>query len=254
MPGTIFLTCLGWRSPKGAAALSKRQPTEKFTYGLRGTSILAALFNAIFLLIAVGAIAWEAIRRFNDPQPVAGGTMMIVAAIGIVINAVTAWLFAGGRKGDLNIRGAYLHMMADAAVSAAVVVAGLLILKTGWLWLNPAISLVIVAVIVWSTWGLRKDSVTMALQAVPPGISVAEIEAYLSGLPGVAKVHDLHVWSMSTTEIAMTAHLVMPDGVPASSFLSELAADVLQRFGVHHPTIQIEPDASHCALEPDSVV
>ena len=244
---------LGLAIAWGAAVLSKRRPTAKYTYGLRGTSILAALFNAVFLLIVVGAIAWEAVRRFSDPQPVAAGTVMIVAAIGIGVNAVTAWLFASGRKSDLNIRGAFLHMAADAAVSAAVVVAGLLIFKTGWLWLDPAISLVIAGVIVWGTWGLLKESVAMALQAVPDGIAAAEVEAYLAALPGVAQVHDLHIWSMSTTEVAMTAHLVMPDAPPAA-FLGDLAVQMQQRFRIAHPTVQIERASDRCALEPSGVV
>src|SRR3954451_9937939 len=173
-----------------AAVLSKRTPTARYTYGLRSASILAALFNAVFLLVAVGAIGWEAIQRFARPEPVAGGTVMIVAIIGIAINGLTAWLFASGRKGDLNIRGAFLHMAADAAVSAGVVIAGLVILFTGWLWLDPAVSLVIVAVILWSTWGLLRDSVNLSLDAVPSSVDQGQVRSYLDGLPPVASLHD----------------------------------------------------------------
>ncbi|NEW90104.1 cation transporter, partial [Rhodopseudomonas sp. WA056] len=175
-----------------AAGLSKRPPSARYTYGLRGSSILAALFNAIFLLLAVGAIGWEAIVRLFAPEPVAGTTVMIVAGIGIVINAATAWLFASGRHSDLNIRGAYLHMAADAAVSAAVVVAGVIILVTGWYWIDPAVSLLVAVVIVWGTWGLLRDSTALSLAAVPRGIDPAAVRTFLSKLPGVTQVHDLH--------------------------------------------------------------
>ena len=184
----------------GATRLAGASPTPRFTYGLKGSSILAALANAVFLLVACGGIAWEAIRRFADPAPVAGGTVMAVAAAGIVVNGVTAWLFARGRKGDLNIRGAYLHMLADAAVSAAVVAAGLAILLTGWTWIDPLASLAVLGVVLWGTWGLLRDSVAMSLGAVPPGIDAVAVETFLAGQPGVAAVHDLHIWAMGTTE------------------------------------------------------
>ena len=230
-----------------ATLLVKRAPDKRFTYGLRRSSILAALFNAVFLLIAVGAIAFEAIQRFADPQPVIGYTVMIVAAIGIVVNGVTAWLFARGSKGDINIRGAFLHMAADAAVSAGVVVAGLIILRTGWFWLDPAVSLVIVAVITWGTWGLLRDSVSMSLDAVPSHIPHGEVEAALVALPGVSLVHDLHIWPISTTEIALTAHLVLPNGHPGDDFLHDASGMLEQRFGIAHSTLQVEtsPD-THC--------
>lgn len=238
-----------------AAALSQRAPTTRFTYGLRSTSILAAFFNAIFLLVAVGAIAWEAVQRVAHPEPVAGKTVMIVAAIGIIINGVTAWLFASGRKDDINIRGAFLHMSADAAVSAGVVVAGAIILLTNWSWVDPAVSLIICFIIVWSTWGLLKDSVRMSLAAVPSGVQPSSVRAYLEQLPGVARLHDLHIWPMSTTETALTCHLVMPGGHPGDVFLMEVAHELKYRFSIAHPTIQIEiNEATACALAPDEVV
>lgn len=237
----------------GASLLARRPPSERYTYGLRSTSILAALLNAVFLLVATGGIAWEAIQRFAEPAPVAGRTVIIVAAIGIAINAITAWLFASGRKGDINIKGAYLHMAADAAVSAGVVVAGAVILLTGWGWVDPAVSLVIVAIIVWGTWGLFRESMSMTLGAVPAAIDAAKVKSYLAGLPGVAQVHDLHIWSMSTTETALTAHLVMPAGAPGDAFLTRVAEDLAKQFAIAHPTIQIEC-GDDCRLAPDTVV
>lgn len=239
----------------GAAVLSQRAPTSRFTYGLRNTSILAALFNAMFLLTAVGAIAWEAVQRFGRPELVAGKTVVIVATIGIVINGLTAWLFASGRKDDINIRGAFLHMAADAAVSAGVVVAGAIILLTSWHWVDPVVSLVICAIIVWSTWGLLKDSVRMSLDAVPPRLNIAEVRGFLERLPEVKALHDLHVWPMSTTETALTCHLVMPTGHPGDDFLMEIARELKHRFSIAHPTIQIETsEKTACALAPDEVV
>ena len=238
-----------------AMALAKRAPSARYTYGMKGSSILAALFNAVFLLVAVGAIVWEAIQRFGEPAPVAGKTVMIVAAIGILVNGITAWLFASGAKGDINIKGAFLHMAADAAVSAGVVIAGLVILYTGWTWLDPVVSLAIVAVIVWSTWGLLRDSLTLSLAAVPPGIDPAAVRSHLEGLPGVAALHDLHVWAMSTTETCLTAHLLMPGGRPDDAFLIDAAAGIRERFGIGHTTLQVETSADNaCALAPDHVV
>ena len=226
----------------GAATLSKRKPSAQFTYGLRRSSILSALFNAVFLLVAIGAIAFEAVQRLNDPQPVAGGTVMAVAAVGILVNGITALLFARGRKHDLNIRGAFLHMTADAAVSAGVVISGLLILQTGWLWLDPATSLVIVAVILVGTWGLLRRSVNMALDRVPEHIPPADVVAALEDLPGVTRVHDLHIWSLSTTDVALTCHLVMPAGCPGDAFLRGVSDLLHDRFEIGHSTIQVERD------------
>ena len=238
-----------------AAVLSKRPPSTRFTYGLRGTSILAALGNALFLLVTVGAIAWEAIQRLWQPEPVAGTSVIAVAAVGILVNGATALLFASGRKGDINIRGAFLHMAADAAVSAGVVVAGLGILATGWLWLDPAASLVIVLVIVWGTWGLLKESAVMSLAAVPAGIDRQAVESYLGGLPGVSAVHDLHIWAMSTTETALTGHLVIPQGHPGDAFLLRVCDELHGKFRIGHATLQIETSAdAACRLSSADVV
>ncbi|TXM90856.1 MULTISPECIES: cation diffusion facilitator family transporter [unclassified Methylobacterium] len=223
-----------------ASVLVKRRSTARFTYGLRGSSILAALFNAVFLLVATGAILWEAVSRLIHPEPVAGTTVMVVAGLGILVNGVTAWLFASGAKGDINIRGAFLHMAADAAVSAGVVLAGLIILATGLDWIDPAVSLVVAGLIVWATWGLLRDSVAMSLDAVPPGIDPDAVRAYLGARHGVSGLHDLHIWPMSTTEIALTAHLVMADGHPGNGFLVEIAEALRARFGIAHATVQIE--------------
>jgi cobalt-zinc-cadmium efflux system protein len=238
----------------GAATLARRVPTARYTYGLRGTSILAALFNALILLVGVGGIAWEAIRRFSDPQPVASGTVMIVAAIGIAINGATALLFLRGRHDDLNIRGAFLHMAADAAISAGVVVAAAAMALGGGAWIDPATSLAIVVIIVWGTWGLLRDSVAMSLQAVPAGIDPAAVRIYLERLDGVARIHDLHIWPMSTTETALTCHLVMPDGQPGDGFSAVVARELAVRFRIGHTTLQIERGQDGCVLEPDHVV
>jgi len=224
------------------AELAKRPPSKRFTYGLRGSSILAALANAVLLMIAIGAIAWEAVRRLGDPPHVAGGTVMLVAGAGILVNLGTALLFARGRKGDINIRGAWLHMMVDALVSAVVVVSGALVLWTGQVWIDPVTSLIVLAVILFSTWGLLRDSVVMSLHAVPDRIDADHVAAMLGRLPGVARVHDLHIWPMSTTEAALTAHLVMPDGHPGDDFLLDLQHRLDHDFGIGHSTVQIEID------------
>jgi cobalt-zinc-cadmium efflux system protein len=238
-----------------AELLSRRAPSARFTYGLRGSSILAALFNAIFLLVAVGAIGWEALLRLFNPEPVASTIVIIVAAIGIGINGATALLFASGRDSDLNIRGAYLHMASDALVSAGVVAAGLVIAATGWVWLDPLTSLIVSALIVAGTWGLLRDSVAMSLDATPPGIDPDAVRRFLETRPGVAEMHDLHIWSMSTKEIALTCHLVIPDGRPDDGFLRDLAHGLKHDFGIGHPTVQIETDAEvTCALAPAHVV
>lgn len=247
----VFGLVIAW----GATVLTRRPPSRRFTYGLGQTSILAALVNAVVLMLAAGAIALEAVRRFADPQPVAGATVMIVAGIGIAINLGTALLFLRGRRHDINIRGAFLHMAADAAVSAGVVIAGLAVGVTGWLWIDPATSLLIVAVIVAGTWGLLKEALAMSLAAVPPGIDADAVRGHLAALPGVAAVHDLHIWAMSTTDTALTAHLVMPDAAQGDdAFLCATATGLRDRFGIGHATIQVERDARACALEPDAVV
>lgn len=234
-----------------AAVLVRRAPTARFTYGLRGSSILAALFNAVTLLVATGAIVAEAIQRFLEPAPVAGTTVMTVAGIGILINGVTAWLFASGGRHDINIRGAYLHMAADAAVSLGVVLAGLAILATGFDWIDPVVSLAIAAFIIVSTWGLLTESLRMALAAVPPGIDPEAVRACLAARPGVVGLHDLHIWPMSTTEVALTAHLVVAD-TPADSFLKEAADALRERFGIAHATLQVEREGrTACTLAED---
>jgi cobalt-zinc-cadmium efflux system protein len=240
----------------GAGAMAKSIPTKRRTYGLRGSSILAALFNAIFLLVSVGAIAWEAVRRFNAPTDVAARTVIWVSLLGIGINTATALMFMSGRKGDLNIRGAFLHMASDAGISAGVVIAGLAILWTGWHWIDPVVSLLISAVIVWGTWDLLRESVNLALQAVPENIEPEKVERYLEQLPGISKVHDLHIWAMSTTETALTAHLVKPDGKLDDPLLDQIQHELHDRFGIEHMTVQLEcGNADHsCSQEPKHVV
>jgi len=236
----------------GAALLAKKVPSDRYTYGLRSSSILAALANAVFLLVTCGGIAWEAIQRFSAPPAVAGLTVTLVAAVGIVVNGLSAWLFVKGSKGDLNIRGAYLHMAADAAVSLGVVVAGIAMMFTGWYWLDPVISMVIVAVIMIGTWGLLRESVQLALSAVPPHIDVATVAGFLQQQHGVTGIHDLHIWGMSTTESALTAHLVMPQGYPGDIFMDNLAHALKERFSIAHSTLQVEQGTTHhaCALHP----
>jgi cobalt-zinc-cadmium efflux system protein len=238
-----------------ASLLVRRAPTARYTYGLRGSSILAALFNAVVLLVTVGAISWEAVQRFWRPEPVAGAIVMIVAAIGIVINGATAWLFASGRDDDINLRAAFTHMAADALVAAGVVVAGFVILLTHWLWLDPLVSLAINAVIVWGTWGLLRDTVAMSMAAVPSRIDPAAVRAFLESRPGVAAIHDLHIWPMSTTEIALTCHLVIPLGHPGDAFLRDVATELATKFRIGHPTLQVETDLhAACALASNEVV
>jgi cobalt-zinc-cadmium efflux system protein len=224
----------------GASAMSKSLPTKRRTYGLRGSSILAALFNAIFLLVSVGAIVWEALRRFKAPADVAATTIIWVSLLGIAINTGTALMFRSGRDRDLNIRGAFLHMAADAAISAGVVIAGFAILWTGWHWIDPVMSLLISAVIIWGTWDLLRESTNLALQAVPRNIELEKVERYLAQLPGVAKVHDLHIWAMSTTETALTVHLVKPDGNIDDELLARVCDDLQENFRIGHVTIQLE--------------
>jgi cobalt-zinc-cadmium efflux system protein len=234
----------------GAAALAKSAPTHRYTYGLRGSSILAALANGLLLMVACGAIAWEAVQRFTEPAPVQGLTVSIVAAIGVAINGFSAWLFMAGSKGDLNLRGAYLHMAADAALSLGVVISGLIIMSTGWTWIDPAVSLAIVVVIVLGTWSLLRESVQLSMAAVPPGVDAGAVRNYLAGQPGVKEVHDLHIWAMSTTENALTAHVVMPGGYPGDRVLDEMVAKLRSDFGIHHCTLQVEEGTTHhdCAL------
>lgn len=247
----VLALVLAW----GSTVLARRVPSQRFTYGLRSSSILAALANAAFLLLVTGGIAWEAIQRLLNPAPVSGAIVIWVAALGVVINTGTALLFMSGRKQDLNLRGAYLHMAADAMVSVGVVVAGIAMFFTGWVWLDPLVSLTVSVVIVAGTWGLLRDSVRLALAAVPEGIEIETVRAYLAGLPGVAEVHDLHIWGMSTTETALTVHLVMPQGHPSDGFMTDVSAHLQREYRIGHATIQVETDPdSACALAPDHIV
>jgi len=251
--GHNFSDVLGLLLAWGAAYLAKTATTEKRTYGFRKSTILAALFNAILLMIAVGAITIEAIRKIISPEPVQGEIMMVVAGIGVVINSITAFLFMKGRKADLNIKGAFLHMAADAAVSLGVVIAGFIIYSTGWLWIDPAISLVIVLVITFGTWGLLKDSFHLSIDAVPTGIDLKAVGNYLKSINGVTEVHDLHIWAMSTTETALTAHLVIPDETKDDYFLKKICGELHSRFGIEHSTIQIEKSAQSANCDHNSV-
>lgn len=245
---------LGLAVAWGGAALSRRPPSPRYTYGLRGSSILAALFNSGFLLLTFGAIGWEAAMRLFHSEPVGGMTVIVVALAGIAVNGATALLFMSGRKGDLNIRGAFLHMAGDALVSAGVVVAGIAILATGWFWLDPAVSLIVAAFVVIQTWGMTRESVAMSLDAVPSEIAAVDVRRFLTGEKGVAAVHDLHIWSMSTTEVALTAHLVMPAGHPGDTALFRIERELDERFGIGHATLQIETGVMDCPLAPEELV
>ena len=248
----VFGLLIAW----GAIHIGKSFPTKHRTYGLRRSSILAALTNAIILLIVVGGITWEAIGRIFQPEVVAGGTVMWVAAVGVVINTISALLFMAGREHDLNIKGAFMHMAADAAVSLGVVGIGFAIRVTQWHWLDPAISILIGGIIVWGTWSLLRESVNLALDAVPAGIDPHAVEEYLAGLNGVRTVHDLHIWGMSTTECALTVHLVMPEPPTDDKFLHEVGHELHGHFGIGHITIQIEHGDADvtCHQEPANVV
>ena len=240
----------------GSMLLARRQPSARFTYGLRSSTILAALANAMLLMAVTGGIAWEALRRLNQPENINSTLVIGVAAVGIVINTATALLFRSGRDTDINVRGAYLHMAADAAMSLGVVLAGIGMRMTGWTWLDIAMSLIIVVVIVIGTWGLLQDALQLALHAVPKGVDINTVRKYLESQPGVREVHDLHVWGMSTTETALTAHLVMPDGHPGDDYLADLAHRIDHEHGVHHATLQVETGTATtpCVLAPEHVV
>jgi len=235
----------------GAMALAARTPTPRRTYGFRRVTILASLSSAILLLVAIGSISWAALARFSEPSPVAGMTVIIVAAIGVVINTVTALMFLSGQQQDLNIKAAFLHMAADAGVSLGVVLAGFAILLTGWTWLDPMISLVIAVIILIGTWALLRDSMTLAIDSVPKHIDPLAVENYLRAQPEVTDLHDLHIWAMSTTEVALTAHLVVPLSADNDVLLERIACVLHQRFGVGHPTLQIERgNGENCQLAP----
>ena len=250
--GDVLSLLMVW----GAMALGRRHPTRDRTYGYGRSSILASLANAVVLLIGVGAIAIEAVRRFGDMQPVADTTVVWVALVGIAVNGVTALLFMSGRKDDLNVRSAFLHMASDAVVSLGVVVSALLIGWTGWQWIDPMTSLAIVAVITIGTWGLLRDSVNLAMDAVPAGIDRQEVETRLKELAGVSGVHDLHIWPLSTTETALTAHLAVGKGVIGDDLIARAVRDMKEHFAIGHATFQLETieAAQTCALAPDHVV
>jgi len=250
--GDVLGLLLAWV----AAVLVKRRPTRRHTYGLKRSSILASLVNAILLLVAVGMILWEAVQRLARPEPFAETTVIWVAAIGIGINAATALMFRSGRKSDINVRAAFMHMAADAAISLGVVFAALLVMATGWLWLDPAVGITIALAIAYGTWSLFAASMNLALDAVPANIDRQAIEAYLAALPGVSEVHDLHIWAMSTTEVALTAHLVRPGAELDDELLGHAAHELHDRFGIGHCTIQVESgDPAHpCRLAPAEVV
>jgi cobalt-zinc-cadmium efflux system protein len=240
----------------GASVLARRIPSQRFTYGLRSTSILAALINAVLLLVVTGGIAWEAILRFGHPSQIEGGTVIAVAALGVAINTATALMFMSGSKGDMNIRAAFLHMMGDAAISGGVVLAGIIIMFYGWQWLDPAVSIIISLLIILSTWGLLRDAISLALHAVPQGVNPDAVRSYLRSVTGVTEVHDLHIWGMSTTETALTAHLVMPSGYPSDKFRASINQELNDRFEIGHATLQIELGDQHqpCKLAPDDLV
>ena len=250
--GDVLGLGLSW----GAAVLARRGPSGRFTYGLRSTSILAALANAAILLVVTGGIAWEGLWRLWHPVAVGGAVVAWVAAAGIVVNGSTALLFLSGRRHDLNVMSAFAHMSADALIAAGVVVAGIAMALTGWLWLDPAVSLAVSAVVVYGTAGLTRQALGLALNAVPSGIDAAAIRAHLLAVPGVIALHDLHIWGMSTTETALTCHLVMPGGHPGDAALAALAHELEHGFGIGHATIQIElgDTAEACALTPEHVV
>lgn len=247
----VLSLLLAW----GAVVLARRAPAGRRTYGLGKATILASLTNAVLLLVAVGVIVSEALHRFREPAPVATDLVMLTAGLGVIINGATAMLFMRGSHSDLNVRGAFLHMAADAGVSLAVVVGAFAMSRTGLLWIDPALGLLIAAVIVIGTWGLLRDSVDMALDAAPRGVDVEAVRAWLKGLPGVEDVHDLHVWALSTTETAMTAHILRPENADADAFLHTACEDLEHRFGIGHATLQIETDATRpCRLAPAGVV
>jgi cobalt-zinc-cadmium efflux system protein len=224
----------------GAAMLTKSAPNKRYTYGLRSSSILAALLNALLLMMACGAIGWEAVQRLSTAAPVAGKTVSIVAAVGVLVNGISAWLFMAGSKDDINIRGAYQHMAADAAISLGVVVSGVAIMFTGWTWLDPAASILIVVLILWSTWSLLKESLRMVLGGVPQNVDAGKVSAFLRGRSGVTEIHDLHIWAMSTTETALTAHLVMPAGYPGDQAIDDIVAALKLDYAIAHCTLQVE--------------
>ena len=245
--GDVLGLILAW----GAIAIANWKPSNRFTFRMHAASILSAFANGVILLVATGAIAWEAIRRFSEPQPVASVTVMVVAALAVVVNGLSAWLLSRGSKSDINVRGAFLHMLGDAGVSVAVIAAAGGIMLTGWQWLDPVASLLIAAVILWGTWGVLRESIRLTLNAAPREIDPHDVRQYLAGLPQVAGVHDLHIWAMSTKETALSCHLVTPQGHPGDDFLKHVAHELDHRYEICHSTIQIELAPDGCAIRCD---
>ncbi|TGD78401.1 cation diffusion facilitator family transporter [Hymenobacter wooponensis] len=232
----VLSLALAW----AASLLATRRPTERYTYGYKGATIQAALLNAALLYLALGFILWETIDHLRHPAPVNGPVVMMLAGLGILVNGFTAWLFRRGQKGDVNVRGAYLHMLTDMLVSVGVVVGGALVYFTGWQWLDPAISFIILAVVGVSSWGLLRETVQLSLQAAPESIDVAEVRRFLLSRPGVTQVHDLHIWPLSTRDTALTAHLVRPGSENGNLFLRDLQHDLQHEFNISHSTVQLE--------------
>ncbi len=250
--GDVLGLALAW----GASVLAKRAPTKRLTYGYRSTTIIASLTNAVVLLVVTGGIAWESVRRLATPEPVMGMTVILVALVGVIVNGVSAMLFMSGRKSDLNLRAAFLHLAADAGLALGVAIAGAVMLATGWRWLDPAVSIILSIVILAGTWSLLKSSTNLVLNAVPDGVDLEDVRLYLMSLSGVTEVHDLHIWAMSTTENALTAHLVMQTGSCEPRFLGDVCKVLHDRFGIEHSTLQVEaPDAPDpCRLAPDGTI
>jgi len=254
--GHNFGDVLGLGLAWGASALAQRKPSARRTYGLRRSTIVASVTNAVTLLVITGGLAWESLRRLLSPTPVASKVVIVVALIGTLLNALAAMLFMKGRAHDLNIRSAFAHLAADAVLSLGVAVAGAVVLYTGWMWVDPAMSIVLAVSILVGTWSLMRGSLDLMLDAVPEGIDPDAVRRFLCQLPGVVEIHDLHIWAMSTTETALTAHLVMPATANAPSFLSEACKAIHEQFGIDHSTLQVDPqDAPHpCRLAAEEVV
>jgi cobalt-zinc-cadmium efflux system protein len=254
--GHNFGDVLGLGLSWGATALAGLRPSTRRTFGFRRTTIVASVANALVLLFVTGGLTWESIRRLLAPEPTRGATMIAVALVGAVVNAASALLFMSGGKGDLNVRSAFLHLASDAVLALGVAITGALIVATGWLWLDPAVSIVLAIAILAGTWSLMKQSLNLMLDAVPEGIDPGEVKAYLGALPGVVEVHDLHIWAMSTTETALTAHVVMPRASLRPTFLTEVCKELHAKFHIEHSTLQIDPEEAPapCALAPDEVL
>jgi cobalt-zinc-cadmium efflux system protein len=250
--GDVLGLGLSW----GATTLAALKPSQRRTFGFRRTTIVASVTNALILLFVTGGLTWESVRRLISPSPAEGKTMIVVALVGAVINSLSALLFMRGGKCDLNVRSAFLHLASDAVLSLGVSITGGAILLTGWLWLDPAVSIILAITILLGTWSLMRKSMNLMLDAVPEGIDPAQVKAFMSRLPAVVEVHDLHIWAMSTTETALTAHLVMPGNSYKPTFLADTCSELHERFHIHHSTLQIDPEEAPapCSLAPDEIV